>query len=92
MSQLRSALSNLMPISLWERTIFVKCIPIPANFTERRAVLRALQKETSEGIEVFKKMKVGKPMHVGVSVCVSEWWGRSNRDGNDDQNEGGAFN
>ena len=58
MSRSVSALSSLLPIPLWERTVFVKCNPSPASFTERRAVLRALQKHTSEGIEVFKKLKV----------------------------------
>lgn len=55
-----SALSRLLPVSLWERTVFVKCMPAPTNFTQRRAVLRALQKNTGEGIEVFKKLNVSK--------------------------------
>ncbi|RYO88020.1 hypothetical protein DL764_008779 [Monosporascus ibericus] len=57
MARTASALSQLLPVSLWERTVFVKCTPAPVTFTERRAVLRALQKNTSEGIEVFKKLK-----------------------------------
>lgn len=58
MSGSSSRLSQLLPISLWDRTVFVKCTPTPTTFTQRRAVLRALQKDTSEGIEIFRKFKV----------------------------------
>ncbi|KAK7749983.1 hypothetical protein SLS62_008092 [Diatrype stigma] len=57
MATFSSSLSQLRPISLWERTVFIKCTPSPATFTQRRAVLRALQKDTAQGIEVFRKFK-----------------------------------
>ncbi|RYO92285.1 hypothetical protein DL766_001776 [Monosporascus sp. MC13-8B] len=68
MARTASALSQLLPVSLWERTVFVKCTPPPATFTERRAVLRALQKNTSEGIEVFKKLKRDGSSFIAVTT------------------------
>ncbi|KAI5923913.1 hypothetical protein F4810DRAFT_710006 [Camillea tinctor] len=57
MSSFASALAQLIPFHLKSRTVFVKCIPAPANFYERRAVLRTLQNSTSDGIETFKRLE-----------------------------------
>ncbi|KAI0596314.1 hypothetical protein F4775DRAFT_594366 [Biscogniauxia sp. FL1348] len=57
MSSSASALAQLIPFHLKTRTIFVKCTPAPANFYERRAILRTLQNTTSGGIETFKKLE-----------------------------------
>ncbi|KAI1634860.1 hypothetical protein F4809DRAFT_490731 [Biscogniauxia mediterranea] len=57
MSSSASAFAQLIPFHLKSRTIFVKCTPAPANFYERRAVLRTLQNTTSGGIETFKKLE-----------------------------------
>ncbi|KAI1817429.1 hypothetical protein GGS20DRAFT_36968 [Poronia punctata] len=57
MANTGSALSQLKPFSLTSRSLYVKCIPSPRNFSERRAVLAALQKSTQESIETFKKLQ-----------------------------------
>lgn len=59
MSRKPSALAELLQTSLSSRTVYVKCIPAPANFYERRAVLRTLQSSSQETIETFKKLEVG---------------------------------
>lgn len=57
MSLKPSALAELLQRSLSSRTVYVKCIPAPANFYERRAVLRTLQRSSQETIETFKKLE-----------------------------------
>ncbi|KAI6082369.1 hypothetical protein F4821DRAFT_215907 [Hypoxylon rubiginosum] len=57
MSRKPSALAELLQTSLSSRTVYVKCIPAPANFYERRAVLRTLQSSSQETIETFKKLE-----------------------------------
>ncbi|XXH04272.1 hypothetical protein Hte_010686 [Hypoxylon texense] len=57
MSLKPSALAELLQRSLSSRTVYVKCIPAPANFYERRAVLRTLQRFSRETIETFKKLE-----------------------------------
>ncbi|KAI0134432.1 hypothetical protein BJ170DRAFT_591410 [Xylariales sp. AK1849] len=53
-----SALARTLPTSLSSRTIFVKCMPAPVNFTERRAVLKALcTTGNAPDIEVFQKLE-----------------------------------
>ncbi|KAI0394319.1 hypothetical protein F5Y17DRAFT_265547 [Xylariaceae sp. FL0594] len=52
-----SVLAQLKPVNLKTRAVFVKCSPPAKNFYERRAVLAALQKCTSQSIEVFKKLE-----------------------------------
>lgn len=59
MTSSASAFAKLVTPSLSSRTVFVKCTPVPANFTERRAVLRSLYSSATEpDIEVFKKLEV----------------------------------
>ncbi|CAJ2502455.1 Uu.00g098490.m01.CDS01 [Anthostomella pinea] len=57
MSSTASAFARLKPHSLSSRTVFVKCIPAPVSFSERRAVYTALQKVSFETIETFKKLE-----------------------------------
>ncbi|KAI0964772.1 hypothetical protein F4678DRAFT_385231 [Xylaria arbuscula] len=57
MSGSGSALAQLKPFSLTPRSLFIKCVPAPRNFYERRAVLAALQKSSQQSIEVFKKLQ-----------------------------------
>ncbi|KAI3326303.1 hypothetical protein HD806DRAFT_442884 [Xylariaceae sp. AK1471] len=57
MSAPGSALAQLKPFSLRSRSLFVKCVPAPKSFYERRAVLAALQKSSQQSIETFKKLK-----------------------------------
>ncbi|KAI8629904.1 hypothetical protein F5Y19DRAFT_62911 [Xylariaceae sp. FL1651] len=57
MSTSASALAQLKPFTLSSRSLFVKCVPAPRNFYERRAVLAALQKASQESIETFKKLQ-----------------------------------
>ncbi|KAI2467408.1 hypothetical protein F4781DRAFT_433417 [Annulohypoxylon bovei var. microspora] len=59
MSHLRtaSAFAEVLQTSLSSRTVYVKCVPAPATFFERRAVLRAVQKISHETVETFKKLE-----------------------------------
>ncbi|KAI1370759.1 hypothetical protein F4677DRAFT_451048 [Hypoxylon crocopeplum] len=57
MSRRASAFAEVLQTSLSSRTVYVKCIPAPTSFYERRAVLRSLQKLTHETIETFKKLE-----------------------------------
>ncbi|KAI1764199.1 hypothetical protein GGR53DRAFT_331002 [Hypoxylon sp. FL1150] len=57
MSRKPSALAELLQASLSSRTVYVKCIPAPTSFYERRAVLRTLQSCSQETIETFKKLE-----------------------------------
>ncbi|KAI1451627.1 hypothetical protein F4805DRAFT_84289 [Annulohypoxylon moriforme] len=57
MSRTASAFAGLLQSSLSSRTVFVKCVPSPVTFFERRAVLRAVQKLSHETIETFKKLE-----------------------------------
>ncbi|KAI0414411.1 hypothetical protein F5X98DRAFT_254899 [Xylaria grammica] len=52
-----SVLAQLKPFSLASRSIFIKCIPAPTSFYERRAVLAALQSSSQRSIEMFKKLE-----------------------------------
>ncbi|KAI0875462.1 hypothetical protein GGS24DRAFT_292078 [Hypoxylon argillaceum] len=52
-----SALAQLKPFSLGTRSLFVKCVPPPRTFFERRAVLAALHKASQQSIEAFKKLQ-----------------------------------
>ncbi|KAI0148753.1 hypothetical protein GGR57DRAFT_504870 [Xylariaceae sp. FL1272] len=52
-----SLLSQLKTFSLGPRSLLVKCVPAPKSFYQRRAVLAALQKGSTESIEVFKKLQ-----------------------------------
>lgn len=62
-----SVFAKTLPVSLRSRTIFVKCTPAPANFTERRAVLRALATTgANSDIEVFKKLDVSSQLWCAV--------------------------
>ncbi|KAI0386979.1 hypothetical protein F5Y04DRAFT_74575 [Hypomontagnella monticulosa] len=57
MSSKASAFAELLQSSLSSRTVYVKCIPAPASFYERRAVLRAVQQISGETVETFKKLE-----------------------------------
>ncbi|OTB00869.1 hypothetical protein M426DRAFT_15094 [Hypoxylon sp. CI-4A] len=57
MSRRASAFAELLQTSLSSRTVYVKCVPAPVSFFERRAVLRAVQKLTHETVETFKKLE-----------------------------------
>ncbi|KAI1204940.1 uncharacterized protein F4807DRAFT_300854 [Annulohypoxylon truncatum] len=57
MSRMASAFAELLQPSLSSRTVFVKCVPTPTTFFERRAVLRAVQKLSHETVETFKKLE-----------------------------------
>ncbi|KAI1120754.1 hypothetical protein F5Y10DRAFT_283039 [Nemania abortiva] len=57
MSASPSALAQLKPFSLSSRSLFVKCVPAPRTFYERRAVLAALQKSSQQSIGTFKKLE-----------------------------------
>ncbi|KAI2775647.1 hypothetical protein F4815DRAFT_395436 [Daldinia loculata] len=57
MSSKTSAFADLLQTSLSSRTIYLKCVPAPVNFSERRGVLRAVQKLTHETVETFKKLE-----------------------------------
>ncbi|KAI1477447.1 hypothetical protein K445DRAFT_11058 [Daldinia sp. EC12] len=57
MSRKASALAELFQASLSSRTVYLKCVPAPVTFSERRAVLRAVQKITHETVEAFKKLE-----------------------------------
>ncbi|KAL7622749.1 hypothetical protein AAE478_006427 [Parahypoxylon ruwenzoriense] len=57
MTHIRSAFAELLQPSLSSRTVFVKCVPAPVSFFERRAVLRAVQKLSHETIETFRKLE-----------------------------------
>ncbi|GAP84534.1 putative pal1-like protein [Rosellinia necatrix] len=57
MSGSTSALAQLKPFTLNSRSLFIKCIPAPRSFYERRAVLAALQKSSQQSIEMFKKLQ-----------------------------------
>ncbi|KAI0913906.1 hypothetical protein F4823DRAFT_558488 [Ustulina deusta] len=59
MSTSGSALAQLKPFTLRSRSLFIKCVPAPRSFYERRAVLAALQKTSQQSIEVFKKLQDG---------------------------------
>ncbi|KAI1439113.1 hypothetical protein GGR50DRAFT_634973 [Xylaria sp. CBS 124048] len=52
-----SALAQLKPFSLGPRTLFVKCLPAPQTFYERRAVFAALQRSSQQSIETFKRLQ-----------------------------------
>ncbi|KAI1199470.1 hypothetical protein F5X97DRAFT_121739 [Nemania serpens] len=52
-----SALAQLKPFSLVSRSLFIKCVPAPRTFYERRAVLAALQRSSGQSIETFKKLQ-----------------------------------
>ncbi|XDG04014.1 hypothetical protein ABKA04_003629 [Annulohypoxylon sp. FPYF3050] len=52
-----SAFAELLQTSLSSRTVFVKCVPAPVTFFQRRAVLRAVQKISHGTIETFKKLE-----------------------------------
>ncbi|KAI8958501.1 hypothetical protein F5Y11DRAFT_38288 [Daldinia sp. FL1419] len=57
MSHKASAFAELLQTSLSSRTVYVKCVPAPISFSERRAVLRATQKLTHNTVETFKKLE-----------------------------------
>ncbi|KAI0885929.1 uncharacterized protein GGS22DRAFT_136141 [Annulohypoxylon maeteangense] len=57
MSRTASAFAELLQSSLSSRTVYVKCIPSPVTFFERRSVLRAVQKLSFETIDTFKKLE-----------------------------------
>ncbi|KAI1742624.1 hypothetical protein F4680DRAFT_22535 [Xylaria scruposa] len=57
MSTSGSALAQLKPFTLGSRSLFVKCVPAPRSFYERRAVLAALQRSSQQSIETFKKLQ-----------------------------------
>ncbi|OTA82506.1 hypothetical protein M434DRAFT_191261 [Hypoxylon sp. CO27-5] len=57
MPRAASAFAELLPTSLSSRTVYVKCIPAPVTFFERRAVLRSVQKLSHETVETFKKLE-----------------------------------
>ncbi|KAI0099425.1 hypothetical protein F4814DRAFT_113861 [Daldinia grandis] len=57
MSSKASAFADLLQTSLSSRTIYLKCVPAPVKFSERRGILRAVQKLTHETIETFKKLE-----------------------------------
>lgn len=52
-----AVLAQLKSFTLSSRTLFIKCVPAPRNFYERRAVLAALQKTSQQSIEMFKKLQ-----------------------------------
>ncbi|KAI1087493.1 hypothetical protein F5B19DRAFT_486662 [Rostrohypoxylon terebratum] len=52
-----SAFADLLQSSLSSRTVFVKCVPAPKTFFERRAVLRTVQKLSHGTVETFKKLQ-----------------------------------
>ncbi|KAI2623743.1 hypothetical protein GGS21DRAFT_330916 [Xylaria nigripes] len=54
-----SVLAQLKPFTLGTRSLFVKCVPAPTTFYERRAVLAALQKSSQKSIEIFRKLQDG---------------------------------
>ncbi|KAI0110947.1 hypothetical protein GGR51DRAFT_85242 [Nemania sp. FL0031] len=57
MSSSPSVLAQLKPFSLSSRSLFIKCVPAPRNFFERRAVLATLQKVSQQSIGTFKKLQ-----------------------------------
>ncbi|KAI1418450.1 hypothetical protein F5Y13DRAFT_1423 [Hypoxylon sp. FL1857] len=57
MSRTASAFAEILQSSLSSRTVYVKCIPAPTTFFERRAILRSIQKLTHETVETFKKLE-----------------------------------
>ncbi|KAK5628967.1 hypothetical protein RRF57_004682 [Xylaria bambusicola] len=57
MSAPSSTLAQLKPFTLYSRSLFVKCVPAPTTFYERRAVLAALQQSSQRSIEMFKKLQ-----------------------------------
>ncbi|TGJ84941.1 hypothetical protein E0Z10_g3844 [Xylaria hypoxylon] len=57
MSTSGSALAQLKPFTLSSRSLFIKCVPAPRSFYERRAVLAALQKSSQQSIETFKRLQ-----------------------------------
>ncbi|KAF3058381.1 hypothetical protein GL218_05304 [Daldinia childiae] len=57
MSSKTSAFADLLQTSLSSRTIYLKCVPAPVSFLERRGILRAVQKLTHETVETFKKLE-----------------------------------
>ncbi|KAI0855857.1 hypothetical protein F4860DRAFT_446168 [Xylaria cubensis] len=57
MSTSGSVLAQLKPFTLASRSLFVKCVPAPRSFYERRAVLAALQRSSQQSIETFKKLQ-----------------------------------
>ncbi|KAI1140176.1 hypothetical protein F5Y05DRAFT_411237 [Hypoxylon sp. FL0543] len=57
MSRTASAFAELIQTSLSSRTVYVKCVPAPVTFFERRAILRSVQKLSHETIETFKKLE-----------------------------------
>ncbi|KAI0446275.1 hypothetical protein F4803DRAFT_63142 [Xylaria telfairii] len=57
MSAAGSALAQLKPFALNSRSLFVKCVPAPRSFYERRAVLAVLQRSSQQSIEIFKKLQ-----------------------------------
>ncbi|KAI1177673.1 hypothetical protein F4777DRAFT_187766 [Nemania sp. FL0916] len=52
-----SALAQLKQFTLRSRSLFIKCVPAPGNFYERRAVLAALQQASQQSIETFKRLQ-----------------------------------
>lgn len=48
------------------RSLFVKVLPTPINLSERRAVLRALQRYGD--IEVFKRLTVCQPTSPRIPI------------------------
>ncbi|KAI0836736.1 hypothetical protein F5Y06DRAFT_101842 [Hypoxylon sp. FL0890] len=57
MSRTTSAFAELLQTSLSSRTVYVKCVPAPVSFFERRAILRSVQKFSHETVETFKKLE-----------------------------------
>ncbi|KAI0406008.1 hypothetical protein F4802DRAFT_129540 [Xylaria palmicola] len=57
MSTSGSALAQLKRFTLGSRSLFIKCVPAPRNFYERRAVLATLQKISQQSIQTFKRLQ-----------------------------------
>ncbi|KAI8949125.1 hypothetical protein F4801DRAFT_425113 [Xylaria longipes] len=57
MSTSGSALAQLKPFTLGSRSLFIKCVPAPRTFYERRAVLAVLQRSSQQSIETFKRLQ-----------------------------------
>ncbi|KAI1423705.1 hypothetical protein F5Y12DRAFT_785871 [Xylaria sp. FL1777] len=57
MSMSGSTLAQLKQFAIGPRSLFIKCVPAPRSFYERRAVLAALQKSSQQSIQMFKKLQ-----------------------------------
>ncbi|KAI5860067.1 hypothetical protein GGS23DRAFT_607071 [Durotheca rogersii] len=57
MLRTKSAFAEVLQTSLSSRTVFVKCVPAPITFFERRAVLRSVQKLSHETVETFRQLE-----------------------------------